>query len=116
MLVHHLTSPEGKEGIEAQGFRELSDDRPGDKHDRSSVSNSEAFCWQFCWRDGWWLDIDIPDEVLDPFRLDRGEDYSGAFNDVPEPMLWLVPNEVLNRYRQGFTFRPSGPRPTGLSG
>lgn len=110
MLIHHLTTDAGKVGIESVGFQEM-DGTQGDisRIGKSSLSNSIALCEAYTVKPYTWrLTVDMTKEVAMAHQIDQdlSEDYAKVFTDVTDPMLFLVQHEVLNAYRDTFTWTP----------
>jgi hypothetical protein len=82
MRLWHRTDQEGKDAIAAEGFAQ--EDPPAgpawDSPDRGRVwfAYSKEVARQTCWRVGWWVSIDVPDDTPE-HKLPDGSPYSGNY-------------------------------------
>src|SRR5665647_545906 len=75
-------SQAGRDGIEAEGFRQ-SDPPVGpawDSPERGIVwfASSKEVARETCWRSGWWVWIEVPDDTLE-YDVGDGEPYTGNY-------------------------------------
>jgi hypothetical protein len=79
----HRTDQRGRDGIEAVGFRQLDPlDGPGwssPKRGRVWFAISKEVARQTCWRSGWWVWTDVPDDTPEHLLTD-GEHYRGNYS------------------------------------
>jgi len=78
----HRTDQAGRDGIEAEGLKQ-SDPPIGPSWDsphRGIVwfASSKKVACQTCWRSGWWVWIDVPDDTSE-YRLPDGRPYPGNY-------------------------------------
>lgn len=82
MRLCHRTDQRGRDGIGAVGFRQL--DPPAGpawtSPDRGRVffAISKEVARQTCWRSGWWVWVDVPDDTPE-YLLADGEPYPGNY-------------------------------------
>lgn len=87
MKLCHRTDQVGRDGIEAEGFKQ-NDPPIGPSWDspyRGIVwfaSSKEVAC-KTCGRSGWWVWIDVPDDTPE-YNLSDGEPYPGNYADLAE--------------------------------
>lgn len=82
MKLCHRTDQAGRDGIEAEGFKQSNPPigPSWDSPDRGIVwfaSSKEVAC-KTCWRSGWWVWIDVPDDTPE-HKLSDGEPYPGNY-------------------------------------
>ena len=82
MRLFHRTDQAGRDGIEAKGFRQ-SDPPVGpawDSPERGIVwfASSKEVARDTCWRSGWWVWIEVPDDTLE-YDVGDGEPYTGNY-------------------------------------
>ena len=82
MRLCHRTDQAGRDGIEAEGFRQPDPpDGPAwtsPERERVWFAISKEVARQTCWRSGWWVWIEVPDETPE-HELDNGERYEGNY-------------------------------------
>ena len=82
MKLCHRTDQAGRDGIEANGFRQK-DPPEGpawNSPDRGVVwfASSKNAAAEVCWRAGWWVWTDVPDDNSE-YGLAGGESYPGKY-------------------------------------
>lgn len=82
MRLSHRTDQKGRDGIEAVGFRQLDPpDGPGwtsPERGRVWFAISKEVSRKTCWRSGWWVWIEVPDDTSE-YLLPDGESYPGNY-------------------------------------
>lgn len=101
MILWHRTDQAGRDGIAAEGFRQP-DPPEGpawDSPDRGIVwfAASQDVARQTCWRSGWWVRIEVPDDTAE----------NELAPEVPHPGNYALPLDYVNTLP--LTFRPEAP-------
>jgi len=82
MRLCHRTDQAGRVGIEAKGFRQKDppDGPAWNSAERGIVwfASSKEVAAETCWRSGWWVWIEVPDDTPE-YDLGDGEVYPGNY-------------------------------------
>ena len=82
MKLCHRTDQAGRDGIAAHGFQQT--DPPvgpswsSSERGRVWFASSKEIARETCWRSGWWVWIEVPDDTPE-YQLDDGQVYRGNY-------------------------------------